>query len=90
MAMTSVIINRKQTERNKISRPKIILTRAFSIVKILAREVTIWLKLYFNCYKYKYMKSENTLYLGSDKKPKWIDIYKDFMNGRRVRNIEAE
>ena len=29
-----------------------------------------WFKLYFNCYKYTYMKTENTKYPGSDKKPK--------------------
>ena len=29
-----------------------------------------WFKLYFNCYKYTDMETENTQYPGSDKKPK--------------------
>ena len=29
-----------------------------------------WFKLYFNCYKYEDMKTENSEYPGSDKKPK--------------------
>ena len=29
-----------------------------------------WFKLYFNCYKYKHIITENIKYPGSDKKPK--------------------
>ena len=29
-----------------------------------------WFKLYFNCYKYKHILTENIKYPGSDKKPK--------------------
>ena len=50
-----------------------------------------WFELYFNCYKYKHIITENIKYPGSDKKPKacpkaisWqVDITcKSFINGQ--------
>ena len=35
-----------------------------------AHKCTFWFKLYFNCYKYKHIITENIKYPGSDKKPK--------------------
>ena len=58
----------------------------------------VWFKVYFNCYKYKHITTENIKYPGSDKKPKacpkvisWqVDIIcKSFINGQRVRSIET-
>ena len=57
-----------------------------------------WFKLYFNCYKYKHIITEDIKYTGSDKKPKachkviscQVDIIcKSFINGQRARSIET-